>query len=234
VGRGTRLVSHVVLRGRVTLGEDNELHPFVVVGGEPQDLGYHGEPTAVEIGDRNVFREAVTVHRGTTKENRVTRIGSDNFLMGATHVGHDGVIGSHCVFGNGCLLAGHVHVHDYANLSGGVGVHHFITIAGYSFIGGLSKVVTDVPPYMMMQGNPAEAHCVNLVGLKRRGFSTEEINTLIRAHRLLFRKKIGVEQSREVLKAAGDWSAPVATLFDYLDEQRLGRKGRARERLRAA
>lgn len=234
LGSGTRLVSHVSVLGQVRIGHDNVIHPQCVIGGEPQDKGYRGSPTWVVIGDRNVFREMVTVHRATEKEQGITRIGSDNYLMGGSHVAHDVHVGSHVTMANNTMLSGHVHVHDYASLSGMIGVHHFVTIGSYSFVGGLSRITTDVPPYMLVEGNPSEVRCVNLVGLKRRGLTRQEIAALTEAHRLLYRVKMGAAQARLALEADGPLCEPVKRLFEFLDVQRLGKHGRARERLRAA
>ncbi len=145
IGRGTRLLGHVCLMGVTSLGEENTVSPFVVIGGDPQDVSYHGDPTRVEIGDHNIIREGVTIHRGTTKEAGVTRIGSHNYLMANSHVAHDCMLGDHITIANSTLLGGHVHVESFAGISGGVAVHHYATIGGYSFVGGQSRIIHDVP-----------------------------------------------------------------------------------------
>jgi UDP-N-acetylglucosamine acyltransferase len=234
IGSGTRVLNHVTITGNVRIGHDNVIYPHCVIGAEPQDLSYRGSPTWVVIGDRNLIREMVTIHRGTEKEYGITRIGSDNFFMCGCHVGHDCVVGSHVHMANATTLGGHVHVHDYAALSGLIGVHHFTTIGSYSFIGGMSRIVTDVPPYMLVEGNPAVARCVNTVGLKRRGFDAQEIRSLTEAHRLRFRAKMTAEQALKVLESRDLVTESVKKLFDFIAEQRLGKNGRARERFRKA
>lgn len=189
IGAGCRLHNHVTITGHVTIGEHNTIYPGVVIGGEPQDLSYRGSNTRVEIGDHNLIREGVTINRGTEKEDGVTRIGDHNFLMAYSHVVHDCRLGSHIVIANGTLLGGHVHVHDHASLSGAVAVHHYTSIGSYSFVGGLSRVLHDVPPFMLSEGNPARPRCINVVALKRNNFTPETINALAEAHRLLYRTR---------------------------------------------
>src|SRR5262249_14926981 len=163
--------------------------PGVVIGGEPQDISYRGSDTQVVIGDENCFREGVTINRATEKENGVTSIGNHNFLMACSHVAHDCRLGDHIIMANGTLLGGHVH--DHASSSGGVGVHHYATIGSYSFIAGMSRVLHDVPPYMLVDGHPTRPRCINVVALKRSNFTQEAIDSLAEAHRLLFRAKVG-------------------------------------------
>lgn len=234
IGSGTVLHNHVTLMGNVRIGHDNQIFPNTVIGAEPQDLSYRGSPTWVVIGDRNIIREGVTIHRATEKEMGVTRLGSDNFLMAGCHLAHDVIVGSHVTLANGTLLSGHVHVHDYAAMSGMIGVHHFCTIGSYCFVGGLSRVVMDVPPFMLVEGNPSAIRCVNLVGLKRRGMSQVNIKSLTVAHRLLYRVKMGTKQARKVLEEQGQFTEPVAQLFEFLESSHQGRHGRGREGRRAA
>lgn len=234
IGRGTRLLSNVTVMGHVSLGAHNQIYPGVVIGGEPQDISYAGSPTRVEIGDGNILREGVTINRGSEKEDGVTRIGHQNFLMACSHVAHDCKLGDHIVIANGTLLGGHVHVHSHAGLSGAVAVHHFTTIGSYSFVGGLSRVLHDVPPFMLMEGSPARARCINVVALKRNHFSTDAIHHLASAHRLLYRAKVGLEHAREILRANDELVPEVLQLLDFVEHQQTGRHGRAREARRAA
>jgi UDP-N-acetylglucosamine acyltransferase len=234
IGSGTRLDNNVTLSGHVTIGQHNHIYPGVVIGGEPQDLSYRGSDTRVEIGDHNIIREGVTINRGTEKEDGVTSVGSHNFLMACCHIAHDCRVGSHIVMANGTLLGGHVHVHDYASLSGAVAVHHYASIGSYSFISGLSRVLHDVPPFMLVEGVPARPRCINVVALKRNNFSPETINTLAEAHRLLFRAKVGLEHAREILRGADVIAPEVQHLLDFIAGQQAGKHGRARERRRAA
>ncbi|NLF06777.1 MAG: acyl-ACP--UDP-N-acetylglucosamine O-acyltransferase [Pirellulaceae bacterium] len=234
IGRGTRLENNVTLMGNVSIGRQNHIYPYAVIGGEPQDVSYQGSDTRVEIGDGNIIRESVTINRASEKEEGITRIGNNNFLMACSHVAHDCQLGDHIVIANGTLLAGHVHVHDYASLSGAVAVHHYATIGGYSFIAGLSAVRHDVPPYMLAEGYPARPRCINSVGLKRNNFSPQVIHSLAEAHRLLYRSKVGLENAWEILRANGQLVPQVNHLLAFVQGQHEGQHGRGRERRRAA
>lgn len=234
IGRGTRLQNNVTIAGRVTLGEHNRIFAGAVIGGEPQDLSYNGSDTAVVIGDHNTIRECVTINRGTEKEHGLTTLGSHNYLMACCHVAHDCVLGSQIVMANGCLLGGHTHIHDLASLSGGVAVHHFATIGAYAFVAGLSRVLHDVPPYMLADGHPTRPRCINVVALKRSNFSDADIDCLADAHRLLYRAKVGLEHAREVLTTNDRLAPAVLHLLEFVSNQQQGRHGRARETMRRA
>lgn len=234
IGRGTRLENNVTLTGRVELGEENHLFPNVVIGTPPQDLSYRGGETRVAIGDHNLIREGVTIHRGTEKEEGLTSVGNHCFLMANSHIAHDCRIGDRVLIANGTLLGGHVVIHDDATLSGGVAVHHFTTIGSHSFIGGVSRVVQDVPPYILVEGVPARPRCVNLVGLKRHGFPPETIAALHEAYKLLFRARVGIDEARVTLREKGYLVPQVTRLIAFIEEQSDGRQGRARDRRRAA
>jgi UDP-N-acetylglucosamine acyltransferase len=234
IGHGTKLENNVTLMGRVTLGEDNHLFPGVVIGGHPQDVSYRGSDTQVIIGDHNVFRESVTVNRATEKEDGVTTIGNHNFLMACSHVAHDCRLGSHIIIANATLLGGHVRVHDHASLSGGVAVHHYATVGSYSFVAGISRVLHDVPPYMLSEGQPARPRCINVVALKRNDFSADTIHCLAEAHRLIYRAKVGLDHAREILRSNDQMVPHVTALLSFIQDQQEGKHGRARERRRAA
>jgi UDP-N-acetylglucosamine acyltransferase len=234
IGRGTVLENHVTIMGDVHIGEQNHLFSNAVIGGEPQDVSYRGTRTRVDIGDGNVIRESVTINRATEKEEGVTSIGNGNFLMACSHVAHDCRIGDHCMLANGTLLGGHVRVHSRASLSGAVAVHHWATIGGWSFVAGLSRVLHDVPPFMLCEGLPARPRCINVVALKRGGFANDAIEGVSEAHRLLFRAKVGLEPAREILRTKGMLLPDVLQLLEFLARQQEGRHGRARERRRAA
>jgi UDP-N-acetylglucosamine acyltransferase len=234
IGRGTVLANHVTVMGSVHIGERNRIFPNCVIGGDPQDVSYRGSDTRVEIGDDNVIREGVTINRASEKEEGVTTVGSRNFLMACCHVAHDCRIGDNVIIANGTLLGGHVRVHSRASLSGVVAVHHWATIGGWSFVAGLSRVLHDVPPFMLCEGSPARPRCINVVALKRGGFSREAIEAVSEAYRLLYRAKVGVEQAREILQSQLALHPPVVELLDFLVLQQEGRHGRARERRRAA
>ena len=234
IGRGTRLENGVTLMGRVTLGQHNHIYPGVVIGGEPQDLSYQGSDTQVFLGDHNVIRECVTINRGTEKEDGVTTLGSHNFIMACCHIAHDCRLGDHIVMVNGTMLGGHVHVHDHASISGAVAVHHYASIGGYSFVSGVSRVLHDVPPYMLVEGLPARPRCINVVALKRNNFTPEVIHSLAEAHRLLYRAKVGLEHAREILRGNAQLAPEVQHLLSFIEGQQEGKHGRARERRRAA
>jgi UDP-N-acetylglucosamine acyltransferase len=234
IGPGTILESHVTIMGDVQIGGRNHIFPHAVIGGDPQDVSYRGAATRVVIGDRNVIREGVTVNRATEKEDGVTTIGDGNFLMACCHVAHDCRVGDDCILANGTLLGGHVRVHSRASLSGAVAVHHWVTIGGWSFVAGLSRVLHDVPPFMLCEGLPARPRCVNLVALRRGGFAAESIAAIVEAHRLLYRAKVGVTAAAEILGSQGMLQPDVLQLIEFLSRQREGRHGRAREGRRAA
>lgn len=234
IGRGTRLENNVTLMGRVTLGRDNHLFPGVVIGGHPQDISYRGTDTQVIIGDSNIIRESVTINRASEKEDGITSIGSHNFLMACSHVAHDCRLGDHILIANGTLLGGHVRVHDHASLSGGVAVHHYATLGSYSFTAGISRVLHDVPPYMLCDGNPARPRCINVVALKRNDFSADTIKCLAEAHRLLYRAKVGLDHAREIMRSNDQLVPHVNALLSFIQDQQEGKHGRARERRRAA
>ncbi len=234
IGKGTQLHSGVTLMGHVELGENNRIYPGVVIGGEPQDVSYGGTDTKVRIGDNNVVRESVTINRGSEKEEGVTRIGNNNFFMACSHVAHDCQIGNHVIITNSALLGGHVHVHDHAILSGNSAVHHYATIGSYAFVGGLSAVRCDVPPYVLVEGHPARPRCINIVALKRNDFGQDEIEALSEAYRLLYRAKVGLENAREILNGKGGLNFHVNRLLDFVERQQSGAHGRGRERRKAA
>ena len=234
IGKGSRIENNVTLTGRTTLGEDNHVYPNTVIGAEPQDVSYRGSDTQVVIGCRNTIRESVTINRATEKEEGVTTLGDDCYLMAGCHIAHDCKLGSRVMLANATLLGGHVHIQDDASLSGAVAVHHFTTIGSFSFTGGLSRVLHDVPPFMLCEGIPARPRCVNIIGLRRHQFPEATLEALHEAYRLLYRSRVGLDQARESLRAM-DMLTPTANqLLDFLQNQHEGRNGRGRERRRAA
>lgn len=188
IGDGCRLHSHVVIHGQTEIGEGNEFFPFAAIGTKSQDLKYRGEPTGLVIGARNVFRENVTVHRGTL-EGSPTRVGDDNLFLCYSHIAHDCQVGNHVILSNNGTLAGHVVVDDYAIISGLTAVHQFCRVGAHSMAGGLTKVAKDIPPFMIVDGNPAAVRGLNLVGLQRRGFSAEDLRALRSVYKKVFLKK---------------------------------------------
>lgn len=229
IGNGTRLANNVTVIGHTSIGEHNILFANVVVGAEPQDVSYKGEPTRVEIGHHNQFREGVTVNRATTKENGITRVGNYGYFMANSHVAHDCILGDYVIMANGALLGGHAHVDNRAIISGNVGVHHWVTVGAYSFIGGMSRIVHDVPPFMLVEGHPSVVRCVNLVGLKRQGFTSDEIASLSETHRLIYRAKMGLEHAREILESHSHLNEHVERLLNFIELQRKGAHGRQRD-----
>ncbi len=214
VGRGTVLESHVVIDGDTRVGEGNRFFPFGSIGLRPQDLKYRGEPTRVEIGDRNVFREGTTVHRGTTGGGGLTRIGSDNLFMAQVHVAHDCLVGSHTIFANAAALSGHVEVQDFATLGGFCGVHQFCRVGTHAFMGGATVATRDVAPYSLTVGNRAHFFGVNVVGLRRRGLSPEAIRALRQAYRLLGTLPLAEALGR--IQAEGPSTDEVRTVVDFV------------------
>jgi UDP-N-acetylglucosamine acyltransferase len=228
VGRGTRLSSHVCLLGIVKLGAFNTIRSFVVIGGDPQDLSDHGTETRVEIGDHNTIAERVTIHRGTEKDDGVTRIGSHNRLDDGVHVAHDCKIADRTSIGIGSMLAGHVHVDSDVKIAEKVGVHQFVTIGGDSFIGGHSKITQDVPCYMRVEGNPPVVRGINGRALKAKCWSGEALAALREAHRLIFVARMNIVQVAARLGDEDLLTPEVATLLRSLEHQHDGRSGRAR------
>jgi len=234
IGPGTILENHVTLMGTVRIGARNRIFPNAVIGADPQDVSYRGSDTRVEIGDDNVIREGVTINRASEKEDGVTVVGSRNFLMACCHVAHDCRIGDGVIIANGTLLGGHVRLHSHASLSGSVAVHHWATIGSYAFVSGLSRVLHDVPPYMLCEGAPARPRCVNVVALRRGGFPAETVGAVTEAHRLLYRARVGQDRAREILRSQSMLVPEVEAVLEFLSNQQEGRHGRALPRRRAA
>ena len=188
IGKGSKLQSHVTIERETSIGENCEFYPFSAIGGRTQDHKYDGEPTRLIIGDRNIFRENVTIHRSTSKEIPTT-IGNDNLFLAYAHVAHDCQIGSHTIFSNNGTVAGHVIVEDYAIISGLTAIHQFCRVGQHSITGGCSKIVQDIPPFMIVDGNPAAVRGINTTGMQRRGFTEEQIREVKTAYKALFLKK---------------------------------------------
>ncbi len=201
IGARTVIGPHVVINGPTRLGADNHVFQFASLGDAPQDKKYRGEPTRLEIGDRNVFRENTTVNRGTTHDRGVTRIGDDNLFMAYSHVAHDCTVGSNTVFANCAALGGHVEIGDWVILGGLTAVHQFSKVGAHAFLAGGAIVTRDVPPYVMVAGNPAVPHAVNAEGLKRRGFSAAQIRNIREAYRIVYRSDLRLVEALERLDA---------------------------------
>jgi len=218
IGAGTWVGPHVVIEGPTTIGSENRIFQFASIGAAPQDLKYRGEPTRLEIGDRNTFRENCTINRGTTKDQLVTRIADDNLFMAGSHVGHDSVIGSHCVFANYATLGGHVEMGDWVHMGGFSGVHQFCMVGAHAFIANNTAVTRDVPPFVMAVGRPAEPHSVNSEGLKRRGYTTEQIRNIRDAYRILYRSQLKLHEATEQLKQRAAEQPELAPLVAFLTD----------------
>jgi UDP-N-acetylglucosamine acyltransferase len=214
LGDGCVLISHVVLDGRTRIGAHNIFHPFCAVGVAPQDLKYGGEPTATEIGDGNTIRESVTISRGTVGGGGVTRIGSGNLLMTCVHIGHDSLVGSHCILANAATLAGHVVIEDYATVGAFSPVHQHCTVGQYAFIGGGTIVTQDVLPFSLTSSRRENrAFGINKIGLARRGFTAERLAVLQKAFRLLLSAKMNTSQALEKLKELEGEDVALLTAF---------------------
>jgi len=222
IEEGSWVGPHVVIRGPTKIGRDNKIYQFATIGEDSPDKKYGGESTRLEIGDRNVFRECSTVHRGTVQGGGVTRIGNDNLFMAYTHVAHDCVIGNQVVFSNNASVAGHVRVEDYACLGGMVGVHQFCTIGAHSFAAGGAIIIKDVPPYVMVSGYPAESHGLNTVGLERRGYSPSTIAALKRAYKIIFRQSLTLQDAIVELKKMTVDCPEVGCMIDFLSKAARG------------
>jgi UDP-N-acetylglucosamine acyltransferase len=232
IGDRTRLGPHVVIDGVTTIGSDNIFVGQANLGGTPQDLSYRGEPTWLEMGDGNTVREFVTINRGTVKGGGVTKIGSGSLFMACAHVAHDCEIGDRVILANGVLLAGHVRVCEGANIGGAAAANQFVTIGRFAYVGGMSRLSQDVPPFMLIEGHQARVRQVNVVGLERAGYSRDRIEALQAAFRLLYRSGNPQRRSIDALRGGESVTDDVIELCAALDEQSQGLKGRFRETLR--
>ncbi|MCK8516392.1 acyl-ACP--UDP-N-acetylglucosamine O-acyltransferase [Methylonatrum kenyense] len=223
LGDGCSVGAHAVLEGPMQIGSNNRIGPHCVLGTPPQDRAYEGEPTRLEIGNDNVLREFVTIHRATTKENHVTRLGNDNYLMAYSHVGHDCVLGNHITMANAATLAGHVSVGDHVNIAGLCAVHQFARIGAYAMLGGGTMAPMDIPPYAMASGNHARLYGVNRRGLQRHGFEADIIRQIRTAYRLLFRDGLRLNEALAAIEAnAGLQSQPIRDLLDFIRTSKRG------------
>jgi UDP-N-acetylglucosamine acyltransferase len=216
IGPRTVIGPHAVVNGPTTIGADNRIFQFASIGDAPQDKKYQGESTRLEIGDRNVFRESCTINRGTTHDKGVTRIGHDNLFMAFSHVAHDCIVGSNTVFANCASLGGHVEIGDWAILGGLTAVHQFARIGAHAFLGGGSILSRDVPPYVMVAGNPAVPHAVNAEGLKRRGFSEEQIKNIREAYRILYRSELKLADALARLAPLAQAQPEIRVFVDFI------------------
>ena len=222
LGDGVRLDSHVVIDGRTSIGAETHIYPFASIGLAPQDLKYGGEPTVVEIGERNHIREFVTVHRGTAGGGGVTRIGDENLLMAQSHVAHDCQLGSNIIMANAATLAGHVEIADRASVGAYSGVHQFCRVGYEAFIGGYSVVVKDAPPFAIIQGNHAKCYGLNRIGLRRRGYSKDTIENLSHAYHLYLSARLNTTQALERIREEITNCREVDLLVEFIETSKRG------------
>lgn len=223
MGDDCELISHVVLQGPTKLGSGNRVFPFTSIGMGPQDLSYRGEPTRLEVGDRNEIREYVTIHRGTVKGGGLTTIGSNCLLMAYAHVAHDCHVGNHVIMANAATLAGHVTVEDYAVVGALSPVHQFVRVGAHSYIGGGTVITQDVLPFSKtVASRDVSAYGMNSIGLRRRGFSDERIKKLHHAFKVLLASKLNTSQALERLKSEGDQGEDVAMLISWIEASHRG------------
>ncbi|MGD0969551.1 MAG: acyl-ACP--UDP-N-acetylglucosamine O-acyltransferase [Candidatus Aquilonibacter sp.] len=215
IGKGTVLQGHVVVNGWTSIGEQCEIYPFATIGAASQDRKYAGERAYTKIGNRTVLREYVSVQRATG-EDQVTAVGDDCLLLAYTHIAHNCILGNHVTMSNLAQLAGHVEVADFVTIGGQAGVHQFTRIGRYAMVGGASKITKDVPPFFLIEGNPAEPYGLNSVGLRRAGFSLEERNEIKKFYKILYNPKLNVSQAVEEMKAEAS-SEPGRELVAFLE-----------------
>ena len=222
IGPGCVIASHVVLKGPTVIGKNNKIYQFSSVGEDTPDMKYKGEPTRLVMGDNNIVREGVTIHRGTVQDAGETRIGNDNLFMAYAHVGHDSVVGNHTVFINNASLAGHVHVGDWAILAGYTLVHQFCRVGAHSFAGFGTHITKDVPAYVTVAGQPAEAKTINVEGLRRRGFSSDSITSIRRAYKIIYRQGLTAEEALGKLRELVVDNPEIALLIESLETSTRG------------
>ncbi|TBO32450.1 acyl-ACP--UDP-N-acetylglucosamine O-acyltransferase [Aquabacterium lacunae] len=220
IGEGTSIGAHCVVEGHTTIGRDNQIFQFASIGAAPQDKKYRGEPTQLIIGDRNTIREFCTFNTGTTQDEGITRVGDDNWVMAYVHVAHDCQLGNHLILANNATLAGHVHVGDWVIVGGLTGVHQFVRIGAHAMVGFQTRLAQDVPPFMMVQGNPCEASGFNVEGLRRRGFSAERIAAVKQLYKIIYRQGLTLEAAKaqlaELALARPEAQADVQSVIDFL------------------
>jgi UDP-N-acetylglucosamine acyltransferase len=222
IGKETRINSHVVIDKWTTIGANCTIFQFVSIGAPPQDLGYKGEKTEVIIGDNNVIREFVTIHRSTTKGSRKTICGSSNLFMNYVHIAHDCTLGDNIIMANNATLAGHVTIEDHAIVGGIVAVHQYVRIGAYCIIGGASAVSKDIPPYVLAVGNRAKLYGLNRVGIKRQGFSKDDMEEIKRAYKILFKSALGIKEATEKLKTEMPDSEHARRFLEFIDGSTRG------------
>ncbi len=226
IGAGTRIGPHCVIEGCTTIGVDNHIFQFASLGAQPQDKKYAGEQTQLVIGDRNTIREFCTFNTGTSQDSGVTRVGNDNWIMAYVHIAHDCVVGDQTILANNATLAGHVHVGDWVILGGLTGVHQFVKIGSHAMAGFASRVAQDVPPFMLIEGNPLAVRGFNIEGLRRRGFTPERLKAVKQMHRLLYRQGLSLEAAQQAIAALvpemPEARQDIALMQSFLDSSTRG------------
>lgn len=223
IGQGTKIGPHVIIREGTRIGERCQIYQFASIGEAPQALAYQGEKTYLIIGDHNVIREFVTLHRGTLKGGGKTVIGNNNYFMAYSHVAHDCVIGNQVILANGATLAGHILIEDYAIIGGLSAIHQFCRVGTYAFISGLTGVTLDIPPFMLASGNRAKLYGLNSVGLKRHKFPEETIKALKKAYRIIFRSGLTLENAMRKVQEDEIFKIPeVQHLIDFIQHSKRG------------
>ncbi len=226
IGAGTWVGPHVVIEGHTTIGRDNKLFQFSSIGAPPQDKKWAGEPTRLEIGDRNTIREFCTFNTGTVQDAGVTRLGHDNWISAYVHLAHDCQVGDNTIFSNNAQLAGHVQIGDWVIMSGFANVHQFCKIGAHAFVGMSTSLTQDVPPFVLLSGNPAAAHGVNIEGLKRRGFTRAQIDGIRAAYKLIYRSSLTLEEAKVALLAeeasTPDAAPQIRAMREFLDSASRG------------
>ena len=222
IGAGSVVGPHVVINGRTRIGKHNRIFQFCSLGEIPQDKKYAGEPTRLEIGDHNTIREFCTFNIGTAQDAGVTRLGNHNWIMAYVHLAHDCQVGNHTILANSTQLAGHVHIDDYAILAGFTGVHQFCKIGAHVMTGVGSVLLKDVPPYVTASGDPAVPHGINSEGLKRRGFSSEQIMAIKRAYKTLYKSKLTLDEAKAAIHGQVTTHPELKLLTDFLDRSERG------------
>ncbi|MEW8451956.1 MAG: acyl-ACP--UDP-N-acetylglucosamine O-acyltransferase [Candidatus Thiodiazotropha sp.] len=220
IGDESWIGPQVVIKGPTRIGTGNRIYQFASIGEAPQDLKYAGEPTRLEIGDRNTIRECATINRGTVNGGGITRVGDDNFLMAYIHIAHDCTVGNGTVFANNASLAGHVDIGNQVILSGFTLVHQFCSVGDHAFTGMGSAISKDVPPYLMVTGSPGQPHGINSKGLERRGFRAEAIRAIKRAYKVLYRSGLSLEEAKREIAAMADEVEELALFSQFLSQSR--------------
>jgi len=222
INAGSEIGAHCVIKGPTVIGSNNRIYPFASIGDDPQDKKYGGEDTRLEIGDGNTIREYCTINRGTRDDEGITRVGDDNWLMAYTHIAHDCQLGSHIIMVNGSSLAGHAHIGDYVMLSAFCSIHQFCCIGAHSLIGAYGGIAKDVPPYILVFGQPPTPRGINSEGLKRRDFSADQIRNLKSAYRLLYRKGLPLADARDQIAELANQQPELRKIVEFIDRSERG------------